>query len=78
MVNKNTEAKDKQKEKDRVARSVTSKKELKDIEINNKILKQEANVSTVGSLAATKTTIQLRNGTIKTTYGERYGNPTKN
>ena len=77
MVNKNTEAKDKQKEKDRVARSVTSKKELKDIEINNKILKQEANVSTVGSLGATKTTIQLRNGTIKTTYGERNGNPTK-
>lgn len=78
MANKNTEAKEKQKEKDKIARSVTSKKELKDVEINHEILKQESNVSTVGSLPSTKTTIQLRNGTVKTTYGERYGNPTKN
>lgn len=78
MANKNTEAKEKQKEKDKIARSLTSKKELKDVEINNEILKQESNVSTVGSLPSTKTTIQLRNGTVKTTYGERYGNPTKN
>ena len=78
MANKNTEAKEKQKEKDKIARSLTSKKELKDVEINNEILKQESNVSTVGSLPSTKTTIQLRNGTVKTTYGERYGNPAKN
>jgi hypothetical protein len=73
--NKNTEDKDKQKKKDKVARSVTSKKELKDVEINHKILKQEAKVRTQGAKESTKTTIQLRNGTIKETYGERYGRP---
>ena len=75
MPNKNTESKDKQKEKDKVARSVTSKAELKDVEIKNEILEQRTGAQTNGGLASTYTKIQLRNGTIKETYGERYGKP---
>ena len=72
---KNTENKEKIKKKEKVARSVTSKKELKDVEIVNKIVEQKAEVMTQGALPSTYTKIQLRNGTIKETYGERYGRP---
>ena len=58
MANKNTESKDKQKEKDKKERSVTSKAEFKNIEINNKILEQKTEVSTKGSLPSTYTKIQ--------------------
>ena len=75
MANKNTEGKEKQKAKDRVAKSVTSKAELKNVEINNKILEQKAKVRTAGGLESTYTKIQLRNGTIKEHYGERHGRP---
>ena len=75
MANKNTEGKDKQKAKDKVAKSVTSKAELKNVEINNKILEQRANVRTAGGLESTYTKIQLRNGTINEHYGERHGRP---
>jgi len=78
MANKNTESKDKQKEKDKKERSVTSKAEFKNIEINNKILEQKTEVSTKGSLPSTYTKIQLRNGTIKESYGELYGRPASN
>jgi len=76
MPNKNTEGKDKQRAKDIKTRSITSKKELKNVEINNVILEQKADVRTLGSLPSTYTKIQLRNGTIKEHYGERHGRPT--
>ena len=75
MPNKNTEGKDKQRAKDIKTRSITSKKELKNVEINNVILEQKADVRTLGSLPSTYTKIQLRNGTIKEHYGERHGRP---
>ena len=75
MANKNTEGKEKQKEKDRVAKSVTSKAELKNVEINNKILEQKAKVRTAGGLESTYTKIQFRNRTITEHYGETHGRP---
>ena len=72
---KDTNKKEKIKEKDTVARAVTSKAELKDIEIVSEILEQKAEVRTHNSLPSTYTKIKLRNGTIKETYGERYGKP---
>jgi hypothetical protein len=72
---KDTNKKEKVKEKDKVARAVTSKAELKDVEIVSEIIEQKAGVRTNNSLPSTYTKIQLRNGTIKETYGERYGKP---
>ena len=72
---KDTNKKEKIKEQEKVARSVTSKAELKDVEIVSKIIEQKAEVRTNNSLPSTYTKIQLRNGTIKETYGERYGKP---
>jgi hypothetical protein len=72
---KDTNKKEKIKEKEKVARSVTSKAELKDVEIVSEIIEQKAGVRTNNSLPSTYTKIQLRNGTIKETYGERYGKP---
>ena len=73
---KDTNKKETIKEKEKVARSVTSKAELKDVEIVSEIIEQKAEVRTNNSLPSTYTKIQLRNGTIKETYGERYGKPT--
>lgn len=73
---KDTNKKEKIKEKERVAKSVTSKAELKNVEVVNKVLEQKSEVRTPGSLPSTYTKIQLRNGTIKETYGERYGKST--
>ena len=72
---KDTNEKDVIKAKEKVARSVTSKAELKDIEIVSEILEQKTDVRTHNSLPSTYTKIKLRNGTIKETYGERYGKP---
>ena len=73
---KDTNEKEEIKAKEKVARAVTSKAELKDIEIVSEILEQQTDVRTHNSLPSTYTKIQLRNGTIKETYGERYGKPT--
>lgn len=72
---KNTEEKDKVKAKEAKTRSITSKAQLKDVEVVNEILEQKANVRTPGSLESTYTKVKLRNGTIKESYGERYGRP---
>ena len=54
-------------------RKVTSKAELKDVVIDNPIISQER-VTTPGSKESTKTTIQLRNGTVKEIFGEKHNN----
>lgn len=72
---KNTENKEKVKAQEAKARSITSKAQLKNVEVVNEILEQKPKVSTKGSLESTYTKIKLRNGTIKETYGERYGRP---
>ena len=72
---KDTNEKDVIKAKEKVARSVTSKAELKNVEIVSEILDQQVDVRTHNSLPSTYTKIKLRNGTIKETYGERYGKP---
>jgi hypothetical protein len=72
---KDTNEKDVIKAKEKVARSVTSKAELKNVEIVSEILDQQTDVRTHNSLPSTYTKIKLRNGTIKETYGERYGKP---
>ena len=72
---KDTNEKDVIKAKEKVARSVTSKAELKNVEIVSEILEQQTDVRTHNSLPSTYTKIKLRNGTIKETYGERYGKP---
>jgi hypothetical protein len=72
---KDTNEKDAIKAKEKVARSVTSKAELKNVEIVSEILEQQTDVRTRNSLPSTYTKIKLRNGTIKETYGERYGKP---
>jgi hypothetical protein len=72
---KNTEEKDKVKAKEAKAHAITSKAQLKNVEVVNEILEQKSKMSTRGSLESTYTKIKLRNGTIKETYGERYGRP---
>jgi hypothetical protein len=72
---KNTEEKDKVKAKEAKAHAITSKAQLKNVEVVNEILEQKSKISTRGSLESTYTKIKLRNGTIKETYGERYGRP---
>tara|TARA_Y100001951_G_scaffold103754_1_gene113338 strand:- start:698 stop:925 length:228 start_codon:yes stop_codon:yes gene_type:complete len=69
---KNTNKKEEIKAEEKRVRSVTSKAQLKDVEIVNKILEQKKEVTTPGSMPATYTKIKLRNGTVKETYGERY------
>ena len=69
---KNTNKKEEIKAEEKRVRSVTSKTQLKDVEIVNKILEQKKEVTTPGSMPATYTKIKLRNGTVKETYGERY------
>jgi hypothetical protein len=73
---KDTNNKEEIKEQVKVAKSITSKAELKNVEVVNKILEQKPEVRTNGSLPSTYTKIKLRNGTIKETYGERHGKPT--
>lgn len=75
---KNTNKKEKIKEKEKIERSITSKAQLKNVEVVNEILEQVPGQTTSGSLPATYTKIKLRNGTIKETYGERYNGRTVN
>ena len=72
---KDTNRKEKDKTAEKITRSITSKTQLKDVEIVNEILEQKADVQTPGAIPSTYTKIQLRNGTIKEVYGERYGRP---
>jgi len=60
--------------------SITSKTQLKDVDNTMVIMEQKANVQAGkgGGLPSTYTKIKLPNGTIKETYGERYGRPTDN
>lgn len=75
MGTRNTEKEEAAKAKDKRTRIVTSQKEFKNIEVVNKIIKQEKGLQEhKNSIPCTKTTIQLRNGTIKETWGERYNN----
>lgn len=75
MPSKNTEEKEKIKKEEKKQRSVTSKAQLKDVEVVHKIIEQKERQRTPGSLESTYTKVQLRNGTVKETYGERYGRP---
>ena len=54
---------------------ITSKTQFKDVEKVMEIVEQKADVATKNGLPSTYTKIQLPNGTIKETYGERYGKP---
>jgi|TARA_R110002020_G_scaffold158508_2_gene341744 hypothetical protein len=60
--------------------SITSKTQLKDVDNTLVVMEQKANVQAGngGGLPSTYTKIKLPNGTIKETYGERYGRPTDN
>ena len=55
--------------------SVTSKTQFKDVERNFEVLEQKAGVATKNGLPSTYTKINLPSGTIKESYGERYGKP---
>ena len=57
---------------------ITSKTQFKDVEKVMEIVEQKADVATKNGLPSTYTKIQLPNGTIKETYGERYGKPNNN
>ena len=63
------------KKKKKAETSVTSKTQFKDVEKVMEIVEQKADVATKNGLPSTYTKIQLPNGTIKETYGERYGKP---
>ena len=55
--------------------SVTSKTQFKDVDRTMEFMEQKAGVATVNGLPSTYTKIKLPNGTIKESYGERYGKP---
>ena len=55
--------------------SVTSKTQFKEVDRTMEFLEQKAGVATVNGLPSTYTKIKLPNGTIKESYGERYGKP---
>ena len=58
--------------------SITSKAQFKDVDRTMEIMEQRAGIATKNGLPSTYTKIQLPNGTIKETYGERYGKPNNN
>ena len=58
--------------------SITSKTQFKAVDKVEEIMEQKADVATKNGLPSTYTKIQLPNGTIKETYGERYGKPNNN
>ena len=58
--------------------SITSKTQFKAVDKVEEIMEQKADVATKNGLPSTYTKIQLSNGTIKETYGERYGKPNNN
>ena len=55
--------------------SITSKTQFKDVDRTMEIMEQRAGVATKNGLPSTYTKIKLPNGTIKESYGERYGKP---
>ena len=54
---------------------ITSKTQFKEVDKVMEIVEQKADVATKNGLPSTYTKIKLPNGTIKETYGERYGKP---
>jgi hypothetical protein len=63
------------KQKKKPENSITSKTQFKDVERNFEVLEQKAGVATKNGLPSTYTKINLPSGTIKESYGERYGKP---
>ena len=55
--------------------SITSKTQFKDVDRTMEIVEQRAGVATKNGLPSTYTKIKLPSGTIKESYGERYGKP---
>ena len=55
--------------------SITSKTQFKDVDRTMEFLEQKAGVATKNGLPSTYTKIKLPSGTIKESYGERYGKP---
>ena len=72
---RNTEEKETIKKEDKKRKIAETQATLKSLEPTNEILEQKAKVKTQGSLESTYTKMKLRNGTVKETYGERYGRP---
>ena len=54
---------------------VTSKTQFKNVERTFEVLEQKAGIATKNGLPSTYTKINLPSGTIKESYGERYGKP---
>ena len=55
--------------------NVTSKTQFKDVDRTMEFMEQKAGMATKGGLPSTYTKIKLPSGTIKESYGERYGKP---
>jgi len=55
--------------------SITSKAQFKDVDRTMEVMEQRAGVATKNGLPSTYTKIKLPSGTIKESYGERYGKP---
>ena len=55
--------------------SVTSKTQFKDVDRTMEVVEQRAGVATKNGLPSTYTKIKLPSGSIKESYGERYGKP---
>ena len=55
--------------------NVTSKTQFKDVDRTMEVMEQRAGVATKNGLPSTYTKIKLPSGTIKESYGERYGKP---
>ena len=54
---------------------ITSKTQFKEVDNTLEIMEQKVSVATKNALPSTYTKIKLPSGTIKETYGERYGKP---
>ena len=54
---------------------ITSKTQFKAVDKVMEIVEQKADVATKNGLPSTYTKINLPSGTIKESYGERYGKP---
>lgn len=63
------------KQKKKPENSITSKAQFKDVDRTMEIMEQKAGVATKNGLPSTYTKIKLPSGTIKESYGERYGKP---
>jgi len=63
------------KKKKKPETSITSKAQFKDVDRTMEIMEQRAGIATKNGLPSTYTKIKLPSGTIKESYGERYGKP---